>query len=290
MTRREIWALAAIAIALSATAPRSAAAKPTKSQCIDANTAGQSLRLSGKLTEARKELTLCSDPACPAIVRSDCVQRVDELARIQPTLVLGVKDRSGADVTAVNVTIDGKPFTERLDGAALPVDPGSHVFVITVRGEPPVSRTLVIREGEKGRIEQVSLAPKAPPPSEAAPPGEPSGLGAQKILGIAAGALGVVGVGVGSIFGSLAISAADQQKVNCASASICADHAQALDDHASAVTMGTASTAAFVAGGALLVTGSILFFTARSPRREAALQVAPAASPSSGGLWVSGRF
>lgn len=292
MTRRKIVSMPATLILAAmllaqpiAAQPKDSPKSPTKSECIDANTAGQSHRLSGRLDEARKELTLCSDAACPALVRSDCTQRLDEIARIQPTLVLGVKDASGADVTDAKVTIDGKPFADRLDGSALPVNPGEHVFVFTISGESPMTRKLVIKEGEKGRLEQVSLG------SPSATPSNESGFGVQKVLGISAIALGGVGLALGSVFGVMAISAADQQKVNCPSTTNCPKREEALANHATAEQMGTASTIAFVGGGALLVTGAILFFTApTSPKKAENIRVMPALSAQSSGVVLFGRF
>lgn len=292
MTRRAIRTLVGAFALMSVFLPYPALAKPTKSQCVDANTAGQAARLSGKLKEAREQLTLCGEAACPAIVRTDCIQRLDEIAKIQPTIVLGVKGTSGVDLTQVTVTVDGQLFTDKLDGTALPVDPGSHAFVFTIPGEPPVTRNLVIQEGEKGRIERVSLAPPLGPPSATSPGADaPSGLGTQRTLGVSAGAAGLAGVAVGAIFGALAISAADAQKQHCSSPTDCPDHDQALKDHADAETFGLASTISFIAGGTLLLTGPILFLTAPSPRPKAAKWIfVPVLSPSSGGVSVVGRF
>jgi hypothetical protein len=72
---------------------------------------------------------------------------------------------------------------------------------------------------------------------------------------------------VGGIFGGLTFAAVSRQKSDCGST--CASSAlRAADqlDHASAVSDATTSTVAFIAGGALLVTGTVLFLTAPSTR------------------------
>jgi hypothetical protein len=49
----------------------------------------------------------------------------------------------------------------------------------------------------------------------------------------------------------------------------------------------------FIAGGALLAGGAILFLTAPHPQEPApaaALAVTPGVAPGGGGLWVSGAF
>ncbi len=81
---RVAGALGAIA-ALASPAP--AAADVTKKACIEANTLAQASRRDGKFAAARAQLATCGDPSCPGIVRDDCAQRLDDLERIQPTLI-----------------------------------------------------------------------------------------------------------------------------------------------------------------------------------------------------------
>jgi hypothetical protein len=291
----------------------------TKDQCVDANGKGQELRREGKLTAAREQLRLCSHPACPAMVRDDCTKRLDDLERAQPTIAFEVKDASGADVSAVQVTMDGKPLAERLDGTALPVDIGEHVFTFEVAGQPPVTRTLVLTEGAKGRRERIALGkatpsttPPVPPAPSPAPvpeanapagaaPGstviEPAptagGMGTQKILGLVAGGVGVAGIAVGSIFGLMTSSEINQQKTDCASPTSCPNRARATSDHSAGSSDGAISTVAFIAGGALLAAGGILFFMGgQAPESTATtgLVITPGVGPGGGGMSIRGKF
>jgi hypothetical protein len=156
--------LAASAVLAVLLAPRPVLADVTKDQCIEANVRGQDLRKNGKLSAAHEQLQLCSNASCPALVRDDCARRLDEVDKVQPTIVFVAKDASGNDVAAVAVAIDGRPLTARLDGSELPVDPGEHVFTFTISGQPPVSRTLVLAAGQKDRREEVILGGGAPSP------------------------------------------------------------------------------------------------------------------------------
>ena len=61
-------------------------------------------------------------------MRDDCAQRLDEIDRVQPTIVFEVHDGSGKDLSAVRVLLDGRPWLDRVDGAAVPLDPGAHTF------------------------------------------------------------------------------------------------------------------------------------------------------------------
>jgi hypothetical protein len=218
------------------------------------------------------------------------------------------------------VTVDGKPLADKLDGTALSVDIGEHVFTFEVAGQPPITRTLVLTEGEKGRRERIAIAAATPSTPAPVPPPAPSpapvpegsapagvapllsatetpptggGMGTQKVLGLVAGGVGVVGIGVGSVFGLLTLSQKSQQQSDCGGPCSAASHAQALNDHATGMTDGTISTVGFIAGGALLVGGAVLFFAAgRSPEQSAAtgMVIAPSAGPRGGGLSLRGEF
>jgi hypothetical protein len=307
--RRGLRLALAPVVAAALASASTAAADVTKAACVTANASAQDLRRDGKLAEAREQLRICNDPKCPAIVRTDCTKRLDEVEAAQPTVVFDAKDGAGADLTAVKVSVDGKVLADRLVGSALQVNPGEHTFTFEVAGQPPVSRHLVLREGEKERHEQVVLgaaatpAPASPPPPPAALPVTPlemapapastGGLGGQKTLGLVLGGVGVAGLAVGGVFGALTASAISAQKNDCASATNCSNFAQAQSDHSTWSTDGTISTAAFIAGGALVAVGAVLFFTAKRPAEQPAatsLVVTPSVGPQSAGMLLKGAF
>jgi hypothetical protein len=305
---------AGLAVALSLAAA-SAGAQMTKDQCVDSNTIAQHLRLDGKLSQARERLRACANPSCPALVRDDCTQRLDELERAQPTIIFEAKDGSGREVQAVSVTVDGQPLAEKLDGTPLRVDPGEHVFVFTAPDQPPVTQTFVLKEGDKQRSESLAIGAATPvaipPPSpEGAPPstpalgrdGEPEGgadgkgpggLGTQKTVGIVAGGAGAVSIAVGGVFGLMTLSKANAQRADCASATNCANYSQAASDHSTGATDRTISAVSFVAGGLLLVGGVVLFFTAdhaSAPPAATGLLVVPSVAPGAGGMLLMADF
>lgn len=101
--------------------------------------------------EARDELIVCSHKSCPSLVRKDCDRWRVEVEAALPSIVIAARDGSGADLVDVRVTIDDKPVLERLDGKAMPIDPGTHKLRATMAGRSPVEKTFVAREGEKLR-------------------------------------------------------------------------------------------------------------------------------------------
>lgn len=306
---------------------KAASAEPsiTNDQCIEANAKAQPLRRAGKLAAARAELARCVNRQCPGMVRDDCAQRLDELDRAQPTIVFDAKDTADDDLNAVRVTVDGERLTDKLDGSPLAVDPGAHTFTFETPGQPLTTRRLVVREGEKGRIEHVwftgsqggavvpaartaraasstgavsgsSAARIAGPAVDTPPPpssGGSHGGGTQRAWGLVLGGVGLGGVAAGTVFGLLASSAWNDSKNECSPGCSATSHAAATTDHDKAVTDGTVSTIAFIAGGAFLVGGIALFASAPSDGNDsprAAWAVTPSIGPAGGRLDVKGEF
>jgi hypothetical protein len=291
--------------------PPSARADLTKAQCVDANVSAQDLRRDGRLGAARVELVKCAGRSCPALVRDDCTRRLDEVDKAEPTIAFEVK-AAGADVFAVTIMVDGKPWTDTVEGKPIPVDPGKHVFTFSVAGHPSVTRTFVLTEGEKGRREQIVLesapatsatsAPSSAPEGSAAPSvsgnqtsAPAGGIGAQKVLGLGAAGVGVVGLGLGAAFGLMSTSAWKSAQSTCGgNVNQCADVPGAEPHRHTALTDATISTVSFIAGGVLVAAGGLLFFTAGSPRETDAaatsLTVAPVVGSDQAGIAVKGAF
>jgi hypothetical protein len=286
----------------------------TKDQCVTANGQAQELRRERKLSAAREQLHTCADPSCPAMVRDDCVKRLDELERAQPSVVFDVKDTRGADVIDVRVSMEGQTLTEHLDGSAMRVDPGVHVFTFEVTGQPAVTEKLLVREGEVGRRESVVIPLPASAPahtplaSEPAPPGmalergspavessgsvSGGGWSTQRIVGVVAGGVGVAGLAAGTVFGLMSGSAWSQAKDACGGSTAACTNVPGGQSHRStAEGDATISTVGFIAGGVLLATGVVLFFTGAHEKGSAiGLAVSPAVGPQQAGVVFQGAF
>ena len=272
------------------------AADPTKDQCIDANETAQNLRKAEKLREAEQKLLVCVSATCPGPVRDDCAQRLTEVRSITPTVVFVVKDDADQDLSDVRVTMDDQVLTTKLDGTAISINPGPHKFAFEASGHTREERALVIREGEKDRHERIVLvseAAAAPPPVATAPvlapapmPDVPSTPGSgQRIAGLVVGGVGVAGIVVGSVFGIMAKSSWDDAKSLCHNfPTNC--YGNFSSDKSTADGQATVSTVAFIAGGALIAGGVILYLTA--PR--ATVAVAPSVGLGSAGLNLRGSW
>lgn len=236
------------------------AAEPTTSQCLEASDASLKAGNEHKLLSERKELLICAASSCPGEIRKECARRVEEVNASIPTLVFQAKDPTGADLSAVRVTMDGNVLAEQLNGTALAVDPGAHAFKFETAGQEAVEKQLVVHEGEKERREAIQFGSPVNDdvnhPTEAAASG---GHKTQKIVAVVVAGVGVVGLGLGGTFGVMAMSKKDDAKKACPDVCADADGQQAWKD---AKTAGTISTAGFIAGGVLLATGAVLWFTA----------------------------
>jgi hypothetical protein len=285
--------LAAVALVL---ATASAFADVTKDQCIESNGQAQSLRRNGKFGAAREQLRICDDATCPRIVRDDCVRRLDELDRNQPTIVFEAKDASGRDLAAVKVTVDGQPLAGSLNGAALAVDPGEHAFTFEVEGRPPTTQTFVLHEADKSRRERVVLGGASPSgasqgvpsPTEAAPATAETTPSSRpstaKVVGFVFAGVGVVGIGLGSFFGVQAV--AKNNDASCDAQNVCNDPQSRRD----AIHVGNASTIGFVAGGAFLAGGIALVLVAGKPANATSLRLAPWLTAGGAGTAVAGDW
>jgi hypothetical protein len=273
--------------------------------CIAASEQSLTLRQSGHLHEALKQLAECAATACPDEVKVECARRIEAIGAVMPTLVLGATDGSGNDLSAVEVTMDGAPLVAALDGRPIAVDPGAHSFRFAMAGQPPVEKTLVVREGEKDRRETVVLGP--PPAMPAVAPAAPSSSSApalaplaprppwstQHVLAVAAGSAGVVGLAVGTVFAVYASSAQHDEKSNCPAAG-CTRFAQSAEDYDTAKKDATGATIAYVAGGVLVASAIVLWVTAPHAATAAPsarrIDVAPAFFGPSRGLVLRGEF
>lgn len=182
-------------------------ARADAASCAADHERGQQLQASGRFREARLRFVACGVDACPAAVRRDCARFSEALAEKMPSIVIGVRDGRGRDVVDVQVTIDGMPAGERLDGKAIPLDPGERTVELDAPGMAPVRAKLLVREGERGRIVDFVMTPRgevsapgptppapAPAPAEARPKeAESSGPGVLPWVAVGVGAAAVVG-------------------------------------------------------------------------------------------------
>jgi hypothetical protein len=273
-------------ILISADGTPALAAGPTTAECLAASSASLAASNEHRLRAEKEALLVCAASSCPSVIRKECASRVDEVSARTPTVLFQAKDGSGAELSAVRVTMDGSLLTDHLDGTVLPLDPGSHGFTFEAEGQPPSSLSLVLHEGEKNRPVEVRFGPEVrrPPPG----PGESvvsSGRagGGQRTAGLVFGGVGVASATIGAIFGALTLSSWSSASRLCPSHNACPS--SAVGDRSNAVTYSTVSDVGFVAGGVLAATGLTLYLTAARRRTDS-----PGLTLVPGGLRMAGAF
>jgi hypothetical protein len=149
-----------LAPAWVAASARTAAASP-KEVCIAAATDGQRTRDDGRWLEAKEQFLTCAAATCPGLVRAECARWLSDLDAKIPSVVLGAKDASGVDLTAVRVLLDGKPYVNALDGRPRQLDPGAHRLRFVGEGDLAANVDVVIRAGESARVVVAVLEPES---------------------------------------------------------------------------------------------------------------------------------
>lgn len=142
-------------------APRAAHAQGIEPVCEASYVGGQrAYKLKHDLLAGREQLLVCAR-ACPDQLRASCGRWLGEIERALPSIVVKAKDAAGHDVLDVTIEIDGKPPPGYTDGAAIDLNPGEHAVRVERAGRPAVEDTVLVQAGEKLRVVEVWLEPRA---------------------------------------------------------------------------------------------------------------------------------
>jgi hypothetical protein len=194
-----------------------------------------------------------------------------------------------ARVPGLEIKKDGFAVGQPQWGLSIPEDPGEHSVVARaprhrewktvaiVKGEGTTTDIAVPKLEEAAGEQPMSAGADA-----TADTGVPSGLGTQRIVAIAAGGVGVVGLAVGTIFGLKTMSKKNTADDYC-SGSECNDP-RGVDAGKEAHSAGNVATVGMIVGAVGVAAGLTLWFTAPSQGPEARVSVGP------GSLRLEGTF
>jgi hypothetical protein len=254
--------------------------------CVDAYEKSQVLMKpqpdQSTLLPAREALRTCMRSGCKDWMIADCSQWSSEVEARIPTVVFSARDTSGRDLAELVVTtVDNTSVASRLDGRAIDLEPGEHVFVFVAPSGARVEKRVLVREGEKNRAVSVVFPDQTheAKPAATASHATAARTPAYQYVGYGVAGVGVIGLGVGALFGLRAI--AKKEEANCVG-KVCDE--LPMQEASSA---GKIATVGFIAGGALVAGGAlIVLFGSESSPVQGRLDVGPA----SAGLDLSGRF
>jgi serine/threonine-protein kinase len=214
-------------------------------------------------------------------------------------VVIGVSPQpNGKEIV---LQLDGTAVPQGLWGLPVPIDPGPHRLEATSRNKRPWSTSFEVVSSSTPPVMvpvleavPVEAAPvkvvtqpapaRVPEPQAEPPPRDGSG---QRVAAIIAGGLGVAGLGVGCTFGLMAKPTYDKSAPYC-EGDVCTSEGHYYRERAR--TQGNIATAAFVVGGAGLVTAAVLWITApKRPASDSALVITPYIADGAG-MSVRGIF
>ncbi|WP_437718845.1 hypothetical protein WMF45_22000 [Sorangium sp. So ce448] len=261
-------------------------------------------------------------PTAPSPFKRAQQDAREELAAIDPRIASLRIALEGAAGRKIGVKLDGQPVADALLGVHRPIDPGNHVVTVVPPGLAPIEQGVTVGDGERKELKiPVPEGPAVVPPPGGSvegqgtwgggqtevPPAAPPGTSERKTNaamlggGIAATALGLGGVVVGSVF--LANSSGTQKEANdlsathgCESQSLAggecspAIQAQIKSLDADAASQQTIGAVGLIGGGVLLaggVTLLVLELTSK-PEPSSSAWIAPYVTPT--GLGVRGAF
>ncbi len=225
--------------------------------------------------------------------------RANAIAPKLTQLAIAVPD--AVRVPGLVIKRDGEAVHSGQWGAPVPIDPGNHTIEASAPGKQTWTKVQSV-EGV-GQTVTIQVDPLvdtpaqvvAPPPSAAPLPAneppktEPAHASPLKTVGIVVGAVGVVGLGVGAVFGSMAISKnSSANSGHCGAAFGGPNNCDStgLAQRSDAVKFGNVSTVAIVAGGVLAAGGVALWLLAPS----SSVQGGATVGDGGAGLTVRGSF
>ena len=217
-------------------------------------------------------------------------------------LVIAVpKDRA---VPGLEIRRDGIVVKDAAWGTEVPVDPGTHTIVASAPNKKPWENTVRVPIGTGTTTVTVNALadaekPPPPPPSPVAttpsaptpepPAPERASQSPQRTVGLVVAGVGVVSLGLGAYFGLRAKSQLDDSNAgHCNAAGVC--DSAGLQGRVDALNSATASTIAFIAGGALAAGGAILYLTAPKTRTPGSVSVGPTVAAGGAGVVARGAW
>ena len=247
-------------------------------------------------------------------------QRANEMLGKVSKLVINVPIE--ARLAGLDVKLDGTSIGTASWGVPTALDPGSHTLAVTAPHRASWSRSITIpADGSQatvavpvlaidnsagaavvpmsnyqnhngpGPVWSVHNAPANPEPDTT-----PTRSRNQKIIGVAVGGVGVVGLATGTIFGLVAKSKESDSSKYCWPNNNTSCGHQGASLISDAKQDATIANIGFVVGGLGLATGAVLYLTApkvtaKSPATPlSSLRVAPAVHSRGQGFSIAGEF
>lgn len=199
----------------------------------------------------------------------------------------------GAKLPELSVTIDRERVKSALLGVEMPIDPGQHQLEAQVPGAPTTRVSFAIAERERKTVEVRVSAPVSAPARAVTPapaaalrtPPDPPRSSWHRPAALAAGGLGLAGLGTGVVAGVLAGSRHADAERQCPNRT-CVQGSEGEDSVSAFRSLRTVSTIGYVVGAVGVAAGVTLWLTAPTKREDSQVALWLGAS----GAGVAGAF
>jgi hypothetical protein len=202
-----------------------------------------------------------------------------------------------ARIPGLEVKWDGRPIGVGLWGTAIPVDSGEHRIEASASGKTSWAGKVLVQLNGGTMTAEVPALAEAPAQTAVAPGdgGPQPSWNTQRYIGGGVGAAGLVGMVIGSIFGIKAVNKNADSLPHCLPNNSKRCDAQGVALSADALAAAKVSTLGFVIGGAALIGGTIVLFTASSgaPKNKSGLrriEAQPLVGLGVGGMTLRGDW
>lgn len=263
---------------------------------------GQLVKARENYRKVARETLAANAPAAFVNAQTDAKKELAELEPRIPMLKVVVK---GADGKQVTVTVDGAPIPAQMIGVARPVDPGEREVTASADGMNAASKKITLAEGAKESIEleltpgagaEAGATPAEQGPSAAAAGsasvsadgGSAGGGDGMRIASYAAFGVGVVGLGLGTLFALQSAGKRKDADALCEGGCPVSKKSEIDDLYDEAGQKQTLATVGFIAGGVGLAAGVTLFLLSGKKQTKETAGVTPWVGYQAAGL--SGRF
>ena len=286
------FALFAEARGLLATDPQTACAKFTEAHALSPLATGILLNVgdcevrfgrfaSAQETFARVRVIAIDKNANKAGSGDQELAAADQrLASVEPRIPYVAISFATTTVTDVTVVVDGKAYAKDTL-AKIAVDPGEHVLVVSSPGFLPYETKFAMTEGEQRAVIVPALEKSVTVRSR------------RRTIGLITAGAGVVVGATGIVMGLVANSRYDATNCHPRGDAITCDTAEDFAASNKARSLGNVSTVVTIAGGAAIVVGGVLWFTARRSNgrsEQPRVTLLPQITPETAGITAVGRF
>ena len=245
----------------------------------------------GRIASAWAEYTSVAGTAKDAERASVARTRADALRTRLPRLKLVIAPDTAA-LPGVAVRRDGVELGRATWPVPIPVDPGPHEVEVSAPGRQTFTAKVAAVEGEvfEQAVPALALVQAEPvaTPTPVDPPKEQPPSSTRTVVAYTLGAVGLVGIGVGTVFGVRALAKADDADSACPKGVVCTNP-EAATLTSDGRTYAWVANIGIGVGAAALIAGTYLLLTGnkRAPRSA---RVTPAVTPNGGSLTLGGAF